>query len=91
MCGGKDAVLARWAFVWDPIQAGGAPTTRIRVPIPRPALREPTIQEVVNFLRAEGQIGSPPTMDTDASPDFSRMAYQIVSVAMNLCEAGNLR
>ena len=41
-----------------------------------PELRKARVRELLAFLRADGQVGLPPTIATDASLGYSAMAYQ---------------
>ena len=51
-----------------------------------PALRETTARELLAFPYSSGQVGSPLTMDADASSGFLRMARQRPQVAMHVRE-----
>ena len=51
------------------------------------AMRKTTARGMLTSLQPPGQVGSAPTIDTDASSGFLRLALQIASTAMNLCEA----
>lgn len=55
-----------------------------------PGVRATSEGEIIAFSQADGQVGFPPVISTDASPGYSATAYQSSNILFGNLEGGNI-
>ena len=81
------SISVKWKFVWAPMQSGKGLTEATSVKYAPPALRKATVCKMMATHSAPGQVGDPPTMNSDAALGLSCPGYQGAETVCNYCYA----